>query len=154
MNGEITGRKVLAGFVGAFGVIIAVNLFMAYNAVSTFPGVVEHQPYIASQTFDADRKAQIALGWKLTPTYDAERGALLLSVRETATGLPGDVAELSVLVGRATDASHDIRPEFQRVGDGYVASARLDPGYWILMVDALAGNGTKFKQRLRIFVKG
>lgn len=154
MTREITGKMVLTGFVAAFGLIITVNLFMAYSAVSTFPGVVERQPYVASQTFDADRKSQQALGWTVAPAYDADRGALVLSVREEATGLPGDVAELSVLVGRATDASQDLRPEFQRHGDDFIAAARLEPGYWVLMVDARAADGTAFKQRLRIFVKG
>jgi nitrogen fixation protein FixH len=154
MSKEITGRQVLFGFVGAFGLIIAVNLFMAYNAVSTFPGVVERQPYVASQSFEADRKAQEALGWVVTPLYDAERGALALSIRETASGLPGEVAALSVLVGRATDASNDMRPEFQPIGDDFIAALRLDPGYWVLMIDARAKDGTAFRQRLRIFVKG
>ena len=154
MAREITGRHVAFGFVGAFGVIISVNLVMAYSAVSTFPGVVERQPYVASQTFDANRKAQAALGWSVVPSYDAERAALVISVREQATGLPGDVADFSVLVGRATGTTHDLRPEFQRVGDTFVASAPLEPGYWVLMVDAKAADGTAFKQRLRIFVKG
>ena len=36
---ELTGRKVLLIFVIAFGVIIGVNVFMAVNAVRTFPGL-------------------------------------------------------------------------------------------------------------------
>lgn len=154
MTRQITGRMVLMGFVGAFGIIMAVNFFMAYSAVSTFPGVVERSPYIASQTFDAERRAQAALGWTATPEYDAERGALVLSIREDATGLPGNVADISIVVGRPTDASHDTRPALARKGDDYIAALRLDPGYWIVMLDAKAQDGTAFKQRLRFFVKG
>jgi nitrogen fixation protein FixH len=54
---EMTGRKVLAITVSAFGVIIAVNFLLAYKAVSTFPGLEVPNSYVASQTFDADRAA-------------------------------------------------------------------------------------------------
>ena len=57
---ELKGRHVLGIAVGAFGVIIAVNLVMAYQAISTFPGLEVANGYVASQTFDADRKAQDA----------------------------------------------------------------------------------------------
>ena len=60
---ELKGKHVLGIAVGAFGVIIAVNLVMAYQAISTFPGLEVANGYVASQTFDADRKAQEALGW-------------------------------------------------------------------------------------------
>ena len=40
---EITGRHVLFFTVGAFGVIIAVNLVMAFKAISTFPGLEVQQ---------------------------------------------------------------------------------------------------------------
>lgn len=154
MTGQITGRKVLAIFVGAFGIIMTVNFYMAYSAVSTFPGLVERSPYIASQTFDVDRRAQAALGWTATTDYDAERGAVVLSIREDATGLPGQVSDVSILVGRPADASFDIRPELQRKGDDFVAAMQLEPGDWIVMLEAKAQDGTAFKQRLRIFVKG
>lgn len=35
---QFTGKHALAVFVAAFGVIIAVNLVLAYSAVKTFPG--------------------------------------------------------------------------------------------------------------------
>lgn len=154
MAGEITGRKVLAMFVAFFGVVFAVNFYMASKAVGTFPGLVESQPYIASQTFDVNRKAQEALGWTVTPSYDAREATLALSVREAASGLPGEVARLSVLVGRATETTHDLTPEFVRVGDKFVTQIALDKGYWVLMIDATAADGTVFRQRQRIFVKG
>lgn len=152
--GVLTGRKVLAIVVAFFGVIITVNLFMASKAVGTFPGVVERQPYIASQTFDVERRAQQALGWEAVPEYDAEAGQISLAITETATGYPGEVSSLSVLLGRATQTDHDSRPEFVREGGRYVAPAALDHGYWILIVEAEAADGTRFRQRLRLWVQG
>ena len=36
---KLTGWHVLAIFVGGFGIIFGVNFYMAYSAVSTFPGM-------------------------------------------------------------------------------------------------------------------
>ena len=152
--GVLTGRKVLAIMVSFFGVIIIVNLFMASKAIGTFPGVVERQPYIASQTFDIDRRAQEALGWSLVPEYDPQAGALRLAITDRDTGYPSEVATLTVLLGRATQTDDDRHPEFVREGGVFVAPAELDRGYWMLMVDATAADGTRFRQRLRVWVAG
>jgi nitrogen fixation protein FixH len=81
---EIKGWHVLAFTVAAFGVIIAVNLVMAYKAISTFPGLEVENSYVASQTFDADRKAQEALGWTVAPGYDGAKGELVLAFTDAA----------------------------------------------------------------------
>ena len=117
---ELTGRHVLFGFVGAFSVIIAVNLTLAYQAVATFPGVEERHPYIASQKFDATRAAQLALGWTLAHAYDPAEQVLRLTFTDAATGYPSQVDTLSVLVGRATEAKDDQRPDFVREGGVFV----------------------------------
>ncbi len=153
-QGELTGRHVLFGFVGAFSVIIAVNLTLAYQAVATFPGVEERHPYIASQRFDADRAAQRALGWTLAQDYDPTQGILRLTFTDAATGYPSQVEALSVLVGRATEAKDDQRPAFVREGGVFVAPVTLSPGKWLLRVEALAADGTKFQQRLDLVVRG
>lgn len=150
--GEITGKHVLAITVSAFAVIIAVNLVMAFKAISTFPGLEVKNSYVASQTFDDDRAAQKALGWTLTPEYQPAEGRLQLAFTG-ADGLPVDVRDLSVLVGRATDASADQRPEFTRQSGVYQAAARLAPGNWMMQVEARATDGTLFRQRLNLIVK-
>ena len=43
----LTGRHVFAVFLMAFGTIISVNVFMAYSAIKTFPGVEVENSYIA-----------------------------------------------------------------------------------------------------------
>ena len=60
---EFTGKHMLAICVGAFGVIITVNLILAYNAVATFPGLEAKNSYVASQQFNERRDAQEGLGW-------------------------------------------------------------------------------------------
>lgn len=150
---ELTGRKVLVIAVSAFGVIIAVNLLLAFKAVSTFPGLEVENSYVASQSFDADRAAQKALGWTLTPAYDAAAKTLRLNFTNAA-GQPAPVASLAVLVGHPTEARDDQTPVFSRNLGVFSAPVALTPGKWMLHVEAVAADGTKFRQRLDLYVKG
>ncbi len=150
---ELTGRKVFAIVASAFGVVIAVNITLAVFAVGTFPGIEVRNSYVASQTFDVDRKAQEALGWQIDPAYDRAAGELRLNFTDAAD-LPAEVAGLSVLVGRPTQAADDLRPDFIRKGADFVAAVDLAPGYWLLRVEAESRDGTPFRQRLRIHVRG
>ena len=146
---ELTGKHVLAITVGAFGIIIAVNVTMAVQAVRTFPGLEVANGYIASQTFDAERKAQEALGWTLTPDY--RDGRLTLAMVD-AEGLPAAVRSLEVLVGRTTESKDDVTPVFTRVAGLWEADVTLARGKWMLKVQAVAPDGTMFRQRLELFV--
>ena len=148
---ELTGRHVLFITVGAFGIIIAVNLVMAFKAVSTFPGLEVKNSYVASQTFDKDRAAQEALGWVVEPSYDGKDLAII--IRDKA-GLPAPVAELEILVGRTTMAADDQKPEMLYRGGIYSAPMQLAPGAWLIHLEAKAADGTPFRQRLDLFVKG
>ena len=48
MSQELTGQKVLAITATGFAIIIGVNITMAYSALSTFPGLVVKNSYVAS----------------------------------------------------------------------------------------------------------
>ncbi len=146
-----TGRKVLFAFVGAFGVIIGVNLFMAYSALSTFPGLDVKNSYVASQNFDTERAAQQALGWTVSVTY--ELGELVVEVVDKS-GRPADVALLNAIVGRPTHVREDQTPQFQQRGGKFRAPLTLGTGKWNLRLKATALDGTKFHQRLDFEVKG
>ncbi len=150
---EITGKHVLLFTVSAFAVIIAVNVLMAWKAISTFPGLEVKNSYVASQSFDADRAAQQALDWTMVPEYDAAAKQLRL-VFTDKDGMPVALSELAVLVGRTTSAGSDSRPEFARQAGAYVAAADLAPGKWMMQVEAKAADGTLFRQRIDLFVKG
>jgi len=150
---ELTGRHVLGITVGAFAVIISVNLLLAYKAVSTFPGLEVKNSYVASQDFDRDRVAQEALGWVLTPAYDAAAGQMSLTFADKA-GLPVMLQSLDVLVGRATEAADDSHPVFVREAGTYLAPLQLAQGKWMLQIEARATDGTLFRQRIDLLVKG
>ena len=104
-----TGRKFLMLAIAFFGVIIAVNVFMAYNAIATFPGLEVKNSYVASQVFDRERKAQEALGWHVETGYDS--GVLTVAFRDK-DGLPVRVEEMGALVARPTQQRDDQTPDF------------------------------------------
>lgn len=151
MAKELTGRKVLAITVSAFAVIIGVNVVLAVKAVSTFPGLEVQNSYVASQVFDAELKAQKALGWTLTESH--QDGTLRLAFRDR-DGMPVEVERLSAVVGRTTEAAEDVRPDFTFRNGDYVAPLPLHPGKWMILLEAFAKDGTRFHQRLDLFVEG
>ena len=145
----LTGRKVLAIAVAAFGVIITVNIVMAWQAVSTFPGLEVKNSYVASQKFEERRTAQEALGW----TLDTQYAAGLLTLDFTGPdGRKPEITDLSVLVGRTTESRDDIRPEMAGVQGRFTAPMDLDYGKWLVRVEATSADGTVFRQRRDIFV--
>ncbi|MGR3461284.1 MAG: FixH family protein [Roseovarius sp.] len=145
---QITGRHVLIGFVVFFGVIFATNGFMAYSALSTFPGLEVKNGYIASQTFNERKAAQEALGWTLTT--DARDGRLSLRF----TGADGQIvrpARVEASIGRATEDHEDISAKLSFTGQAFEAPMTLGEGRWILRLKAYADDGTLFQQRREIF---
>ena len=148
---KFTGRHALMVFVGAFGVIIAVNLALAYNAISTFPGLEVKNSYVASQEFNERRAAQESLGWNVGVKHT---GGLVIMTITGADGAPVRAAKIDASIGRATERKSDVIPEFAFDGTAYVAPVELRPGKWDLRLKAVAGNGTGFTQRLVFYVKG
>lgn len=147
---ELTGRGVFVIFASAFGVIIAVNLALAYNAVRTFPGLEVKNSYVASQEFDDRRLAQESLGW--TIEANATDGLVILDIRDVE-GKPVQVAHLNATVGRATHVKDDLTPEFAFDGRSYVARATLGAGNWNVRMKAVAVDGTEFSQRVILHIK-
>ena len=150
---ELTGRHVLAIVVTFFAVIIAVNVFMAYSAIGTFPGLETPNSYVASQEFDKLRAAQEALGWKVDVSLDGEQ--LVVDIRDTA----GDAVEVAVIggiFGRATHVKDDQEPVFSQSSTGaYVAPiGKLAGGNWHYRMRATAKDGTPFQQLLTLYVSG
>lgn len=152
MTREIKGWHVLTDFVLAFGVIISVNLTLAYNAVHSFPGLEVKNSYVASQTFDADRDAQVALGWDVEAWTHGER--LWLSFAHNGDAVEPVIEQATF--GRATSVVADQTPNF--VFNGTAFEAPVDVGHgagnWNLRLKARAADGTLFQQRIIVRVDG
>ena len=146
----LTGRKVLIIAVSAFAVVIAVNVALAVSAVRTFPGLEVKNSYVASQNFDEDRAAQLALGWTAGAGY--RDGVLELSFTD-ASGAPVKVARLDALVGWATSTRDDFEPDFTFDGRVYATPAEMAPGNWNVRVRAIAEDGTEFRQRIPLHIR-
>lgn len=150
---ELTGRKVLLIFIGAFGIIIGVNVFMAFNAVSTFPGLEVSSSYADSQDFDARREAQEALGWTAEIELDDEAGMLTLHLLD-ATGQPAVPAELEALLTRPTNREEDQLLDLTRDGGAFTAPVEISNGRWRLRLTGEARDGTSYRHNITFTVRG
>jgi nitrogen fixation protein FixH len=148
---ELTGRKVFAIFAAAFGLIIAVNLVMAWNAIATFPGLEVRNSYVASQGFNARLASQRALGWDVQ--VEVEEGELRVRITEP-DGTPAAVADLSATLGRATHTRDDLTPAFTYAGGSFRAPVALEGGNWNLRLVATDRDGTEFRQRVSFRHRG
>ncbi|MDU8945926.1 FixH family protein [Ovoidimarina sediminis] len=146
---ELTGRDVFLITAGAFSIIIAVNVTLAVSAVRTFPGLEVKNSYVASQSFDRDRTAQLALGWEAEARVT--EGRLVLSLTD-ATGAPAHPETLTGTFGRATHVADDVTPDFTFDGTAWSAPVAARPGNWNLRLEATAPDGTIFRQRVIVHV--
>lgn len=144
MSTELTGRHVAMGFVGAFAVIISVNIALAVSAVRTFPGLEVRNSYVASQHFDADRAAQLALGWEVSARV--EGGELILSISDASGPVEAQIE--AATFGRATSVRDDQTPDFAFDGRVFRAPVTAGAGNWNLRLAARAADGTSFRQRI------
>lgn len=151
MKRELTGRHVFFITVGAFAVIVAVNIALAWAAVATFPGLEVRNGYVASQSFEAERQAQGRLGW--TAETRLEDG-LLRVVFTGPDGRPAEVDTVEGVFGRATSSADDQTPDFARVRAAtFEARVAASRGQWVLQLRAVAEDGTPFRQRVSIAVR-
>lgn len=144
MTSEIKGWHVFAGFAFAFSIIISVNLTLAFNAVKTFPGLEVKNSYVASQGFDKNRAAQLALGWDVSATVNND----LLRLVILKDGTPINPLIESATFGRATNVSQDQTPDFIFDGTALVADVVAHDGNWNLRLRARSADGTLFQQRI------
>ncbi len=152
---EFTGRHMLIIVVSFFLVIIAVNLFMAYKAVGTFSGLEVRNGYVASQQFDRNRAAQLALGWNVLASFEGREYVRLDITGENGSFVPAEaIAVINAEIGRPTERLEDQELAFERTPEGYYLAPieALRPGKWYIRLKANAADGTLFQQRLQLFV--
>lgn len=151
---ELKGGHVLAMIIAFFGVIIAVNMVMAYFANSTWSGLVVENGYVASQEFDknlAKAKAQEALGWDVGFSFD--KNSVKVSFAD-AKGAKIDSLDLTGKLGRTVTDKEDQVLTFSWMGSGlYSAPARLAPGLWEVEVDGKGDDVSDYHKIFRFVVK-
>lgn len=152
--GTFTGWHMLAIMLAFFGVIIVVNLIMAYNAVSTWSGFVVKNTYVASQEFNEKAetgKQQAALNWQSKPTL--EEGVFVWRVNDR-DGKPVTVTGGTVEFKRPVGDAHDTKVTLTASDQGILtAPLELDEGAWIMEVNADAGLDDPYRHIIRVLIK-
>lgn len=132
-----TGKHMLLCMVAFFGVIIMVNLTMATLANLSWTGLIVKNSYVASQNFNEHLRAgraQAALGWASTLTYDNARLTFALRDRSGAL-LKAD--SVRVEIGRPATETSDRTLALSAGGDGHFSAVQdLAPGQWDLRATA------------------
>jgi nitrogen fixation protein FixH len=141
---EVKGWHVFTGFAAAFGIILAVNLTLAFQAVRTFPGLEVANSYVASQSFDADRAAQLGLGWDVSAELSGHTLALVI----VENGEPIAAQVEAATFGRATNVQFDEEPQFVFDGQAMRVQVNGGTGNWNLRIRLRADDGTLFQQRI------
>lgn len=135
MTKHFTGWHMTAILFGFFGVVIAVNFYMARAAISTFGGTVVENSYVASQEFNgwlAAAHKQERLGWNARLSLATDRHVRVEATKAGAvlTGLTG-----SGLASHPLGATAPIKLNFSRAPDGSLISAQALPyGRWLIHV--------------------
>ena len=145
---EFTGRHMLMAMIGGFGIVIAVNFYMASLATSGFGGVIVKNTYVASQKFNGwldEAERQQALGWEAQPQR-ADDGHLVVEAR----GVP-QLAMASAMIRRPLGELEASKLELVRQADGTFRSVEpIAEGRWIVRLEITsAGQSWRQEQQIR-----
>ncbi len=135
----LTGRHVLTAAIGFFSVVLAVNGFLLFKAVSTHSGLVAQEPYRKGLDYNdritaSDR--QRVRGWRESLDVDPTGDVKL--VLADAGGHPVSGLLVKGGLGRPATTTQDRAFEFKESAPGtYLAQVgQLAAGNWILQIEA------------------
>lgn len=150
-----TGRHMALIMCAFFGVVISVNLFMAWNASSSWSGLVVPNTYVASQQFNgkvAQQRAIAATG--VEGRLSVEDGVVTFRISHPQKG-PVDVEAVSVNFLRPVGTGQDFTIDLQRTESGvYSARHEVRPGQWIAAIKATNGEQVIVHEANRFYVVG
>lgn len=156
----ITGKTVLAWFLGFFGVVFAANAVFLYLAFGTFPGVVVKSSYEAGQAYNeeiAASRAQDQLNWQVSADVarSGEAGGRVLVTASDAEGAPLYGVTIHALLRRPAQQAADLEVALTAQGGGlYLAELeQLAEGKWTLILEIEQDGKRKFKSESKVFLK-
>lgn len=137
-----------------FGVIIGVNLLLAWFAVESWSGMTAKNGYVASIDFEGKRQAferQEKRGWRSTMVV--KNGQLTFVVRDKA-GNPIRDLHVTAFAGRTVTEAEDQQLKLAEVKPGtYQATFKGANGIWQFDLHARLRNGEKYRKVYRVDVK-
>ncbi|MEE4153102.1 MAG: FixH family protein [Erythrobacter sp.] len=139
-----TGRHMLAIFVIGFGIVAAVNFYMASLAVGGFHGIVVENSYVASQKFNSwleEARKEQALGWEVGAARTGDGHVIL----ETSVVPEGAIlsAELRRPLGDREFMHLDFAPMPE--AGRYRSTVEIAEGRWTVRL-TIAHAGQVFRQ--------
>ena len=152
---EFTGGHMVAVMVAFFGVVIAVNLTLAFFARSSWTGLVVENAYVASQEFNehaAEGRAQAALGWTGTLAIDGRGISYRLADR---AGKPVGLKGVTVILRRPAYAGEDRDAcPCRHRGRRFRIGRRVRDGMWIVEIEAKTAQAAPYRDVRRAVVRG
>lgn len=149
---QFTGRHMLAAMIAFFGVVFAVNFWLAYEAETTWTGLIAKNGYAPSQKFNeelARARIQKERGWRSGLTYT--NGTLAFTLVDRSGGavvLEAVTAEL----GRPAYDGQDRKVALIHRGHGiYTAAVDLQFGAWDVRIDG-GKNDRTYRRESRLIV--
>ncbi|MEQ8601719.1 MAG: FixH family protein [Marivibrio sp.] len=132
---RFTGWHMFGVLCAFFGTIVTVNMVLAFNASSTWTGLVVQNSYVASQEYNAKLAAaaeQAERGWTGDVGYAGGEISLRLA---DAEGAPISASAVTAHVGRPTFEQRDHDVTLAKVGPGhYTVADALEDGLWEVAV--------------------
>jgi nitrogen fixation protein FixH len=158
MTRELTGRGVLAWLFAFFLVIIGVNAWFIYVAVSTFRGEDDQKPYLQGIAYNetlSQRAEQARQGWHATIAADRlQSGKVRVEVTlRQRNGAPERNARLVGELRHPSDETRDRSLRLVEVADGDYRGdvGGVGTGAWDVVVTASPGT-TPFEASRRLWV--
>ena len=159
---RLTGRHVLLILVSVFGFVFAVNGYMIFRAVGSFPGTVTESSYRDSQHFNkelAAGRAQAERGWKVDAAAERQsdgRARITLDARD-AKGEPilgvRFTARLEHPANRSLDRHVVLAPVSAALGRFEGVSGEVAPGKWNLVVEGDGAEGRLFLSHTALLLR-
>lgn len=158
-RGQLRGRDVFVAIAAFFGVIIAVNGYFLYVALSSHSGVVAVEPYRKGLAYNdriAADERQMLLGWSVA--LEVERSGQLRLALTDRNDTPVSGVIISGTVGRPATGASDQSVALREIAPGrYGASvAELGAGSWIVSLDVIdrqIGVSPVYRLRRRVWLK-
>ena len=146
-----TGWHMLVLMLLFYGVIISVNMTMAYFATSSWSGLLVKNTYVESQRFDEEVALEREMqqrGWQteLTLATDAVSYRIV-----DAQGQPVIADTVTVTLKRPVGIKQDEQVTLSHSGEGhYTADVTLEPGQWIAKVRATDNGALLYRDSHRL----
>ncbi|MEJ8571012.1 FixH family protein [Microbaculum marinum] len=156
---RITGRTVLLGLVGFFGLIFAANAVLIWLAVSSHTGTVVGSSYKAGGQYQGEidaARAQAARHWTVGADLVRSGPGATINVRvRDAAGAPVSGLSMAARLASPADETADVVVTLieGEVGRYRGIAERIAPGRWMLIIDADRSGDRVYHSESRITLR-